>query len=63
MQLNKQKIMLFMAKQELSIAVLAERYGVTKQRMSYILNCSKVRPETAGKLAKALEVDVAEIIE
>lgn len=62
MQLNKQKVMLFMAKQELSIADLAERYGVTKQRMSYILNCSKVRPETAGKLARVLKVDVTEII-
>lgn len=63
MQLNKSKLMLLMAKNELSIVELAEHYGVTKQRMSYILNCAKVQPKTAGKLAKALGVDVTEIIE
>jgi len=63
MQLNKQKLMLLMAQKQLSIAELAERYGVTKQRMSYILNCAQVKPKTAGKLAEALGVDVTEIIE
>ena len=63
MQLNKQNIMLLMAQKKLSIADLAERYGVTNQRMSYILNCVQVKPKTAGKLAEALTVDVTEIIE
>ncbi len=63
MLLNKSKIKLLMAKQELSTAELADRCGITRQRASCILNSVNVAPKTVGRIAKALEVEPEEIIE
>ena len=63
MDINKAKIELIMAKKTWTGQDLANVYGVTKARMNKILNSRAVRPCTAGKLAKALGVDVTEIID
>lgn len=63
MHLSREKIKLIMAQKELSVTELAERCGKTKQRISCILNSVSVNPKTAGNMAKALGVDVTEIIE
>ena len=42
---------------------LAEAYGVRRTRMNMILNQREVTPLCVGRLAKALGVDVTEIIE
>lgn len=63
MRLSKKKIKLIMARNELSTAELAKRCGLTRQRVCCIFNSVSVRPETAGKIARALGVDVTEIIE
>ena len=63
MKLDKTKINLLMAVKELSVTEIARRCGKTKQRVSCIFNSINVAPKTAGMIAKALEVDVTEIIE
>lgn len=63
MQLNKEKINLIMARNELSVTDIANRCNKTRQRISCILNSVNVTPATAGRIAKALGVDVTEIIE
>ena len=63
MELNRNKINLAMARKGFGITNLAKVYGVSSQRMRIILNSRKVSPATAGKLAKALGVDVTEILE
>ena len=62
MHLDKEKIKLIMARKELSVSDIASRCNKTKQRISCILNSVNVTPATAGRIAKALEVDVTEII-
>ena len=63
MQLDKNKVKLIMAKKELSITKIAERAGVTKQRVSCIFNTINLAPKTVGMIARALEVEPEEIIE
>lgn len=63
MCLDRDKINLEMARKGYNIAKLAKTYGASAQRMRIILNSRKVSPATVGKLAKALECDVTEIIE
>ena len=63
MGLDRDKINVAMARKSYNIARLAEACGVSPQRMRTILNSRKVSPATAGRLAKALGVDVTEIIE
>ncbi len=63
MRLDKTKITILMAVKELSVTEIARRCGKTKQRISCIFNSINVAPKTAGMIAKALEVDVTEIIE
>ena len=40
-----------------------EAAGVPRGTLSRVLTGGNVRPETVGKIAKALDVDVTEIIE
>lgn len=63
MNLNRDKINLAMARRKMTIAQMAQAYGVSRARMNVILNSAKVTPATAGRLADALDVDVTEIIE
>lgn len=63
MKLNEEKIKIMMAQKQLSSTELANRCSLTRQRISCILNSIHVTPKTAGHIAKALEVDVTEIIE
>lgn len=62
MHLDKEKIKVIMARQELTTTELAGRCGKTKQRISTIFNSVNVSPRTAGMIAKGLDVDVTEII-
>lgn len=63
MRLDREKIKLLMARNDLTMAEIAKRCGKTKQRISCIFNSVNVTPKTAGQIAKALGVDVIEIIE
>ena len=63
MNLDRDKINVAMARKSYNITKLAKIYGASAQRMRIILNSKKVSTATVGKLAKALGVDVTEIIE
>lgn len=62
-RLDRTKIRIAMIKQGVNFRELAERYGASQQRLSVIANSQTVKDETAGKLAKALDCDVLDIIE
>ncbi len=63
MKVSKEKIDIARANRCMTITELAEAYGVSRTRLNMILNQREVTVVCAGRLAKALGVDVTEIIE
>ncbi len=63
MKLNTANIQLIKARKGLRSKEIAERYGCSKSFINMVIKKDSVRTETAGKLAKALGVDVTEIIQ
>lgn len=63
MTLNRDRINIMLARKKMSVTALAEVYGVSRTRMNVILNSKAITPICAGRLADALNVDVAEIME
>lgn len=63
MTINKPKFEIVLANSGLTINEASERIGISRQRLSTILNQKNVTPLVAGKVAKGLGVDVTEIIE
>lgn len=63
MRIDKRTVMLKMATLQINQSQLAERAGISRQTLSAVMNGRSCRPELLGKIAKALEVDVTEIIE
>ena len=63
MKVSKEKIDIPRANRCMTITELAEAYGVSRTRLNMILNQREVTVVCAGRLAKALGVDVTEIIE
>lgn len=62
MKLSAEKIELIRANKKITIQELADRYGASYQRVRSVINSKNVQAVTAGRLADALGVDVAEII-
>lgn len=62
MKLKAWKIKLLLAEQELRQSELAEKAGMSRQNLSTILNRGTCSPANAGRIAKALGVDVTEIL-
>lgn len=63
MILNMEKVHLVMARNCMSVTDLAKSYGVSRNRINVILNSRKITPLCAGRIAKALNCDVTEIID
>lgn len=63
MKISRDKINIEMARKKMTVAALANVYGVSRARMNVILNSQIVTPVCAGRIASALGVDVTEIIE
>lgn len=63
MELNREKINICLARNEMTLSQLAEDIGYSRSRIYTILSRKKVTPMVAGRVARALKVDVAEIIE
>jgi plasmid maintenance system antidote protein VapI len=63
MKLNIDNVELARARMGVTVEQLAKSYGVSRARMNVILNQRTVTPLCAGRLAKALAVDVTEIID
>lgn len=63
MKLSAEKIEVIRAEKQITIQELAARYGASYQRTRAVINSKNVHAITAGRIAKALGVDVTEIIE
>lgn len=63
MKVNKQKLELAMARSCSTTVELAEKAQIPRPTVSAIVSGRNSKPATIGKLAKALGVDVTEIIE
>ncbi len=63
MKISKTKLFLNMAKREMNIKQLSEASGLTRQTISAVNNGKSCSAITAGKLARGLKVDVAELLE
>lgn len=63
MVLSREKINIELAKKNWSVTDLAKVSNLTRQRVNIILNSRNITPKTVSKIAKALGVDVTEIIE
>ncbi len=63
MFLSRNKINIQMAKNGLNVTKLAALYGVSRSRMNVIINSRNLTPVTMGRLAKALNVNVEDLLE
>lgn len=62
MKISRHQIQMLMAVGGWKTKSLAEKIGVQPNNLSTIINRGTCRPETAARIAKALGVDVTEII-
>ena len=63
MVLNKKKLLIAMSNSMMNIELLREASGVSRNTISRVLNSDiKIRPQTTGKLAKALGVKVEDLL-
>ena len=63
MTISDSKFEMAMARQAMTKAALAEKAGMSRNRLNVVLNSKKVTPMVVGRIAKALGVDVTEILE
>lgn len=63
MRLNIENVEIARARKGFTIEQLAASYGVSRARMTVILNQQKITTLCAGRLAKALDVDVSDIVD
>lgn len=63
MRLDKVKMLIIMAEKGMYQKDLAEAAAMSRGNLSTIINGKRCRPETAIKIARALGVDVTEILE
>ena len=63
MKLSRLKIDIAIANSGYNMQELAKRAGVSRQRWNVLTNQKEIRPVCAGKIAKALGVDVTELLE
>lgn len=61
MKIDPKKLDLFLARECKSLSDLRE--GSSPQTLKRIRNGEEVKPRTAGRIAKALNCDVAELLE
>lgn len=59
----RKKILILLARFKMSKVDLAKKAGISRQTLSTILSGNRCKPETIGKIAEALKVDVTEIID
>ena len=63
MTISDSKFEMAMARQAMTKTSLAEKAGMSRNRLNVVLNSKKVTPMVVGRIAKALGVDVTEILE
>lgn len=63
MKISKTKIFILMAEKNMNQKKLAETAGMSRGNLSTIINGKNCHPTTAFRIAKALCVEVTEILE
>lgn len=63
MKVNKEKLNIAIARSCLTITDLAKKAKMSKTTVSAVISGENCKPVAIGKIAKALGVDVTEIIE
>ncbi|WKY47850.1 helix-turn-helix transcriptional regulator [Eubacteriaceae bacterium ES3] len=63
MKINKSSLDIAMANKKINFRGLSELSNVSTSTLSYINNGKHCRPEIAGKIAKALDMSVENLIE
>lgn len=63
MKLDKRKLEIAMARAELNRDTLAQKSGLPNPTVCTVYSRCSCKPATAGRIAKALGVDVTEILE
>ena len=63
MTIDNKKFDVALAESGLTMAELAERAGLSRQRINIILNSKIATPQAVGKVARGLGVRVTEIID
>lgn len=63
MKINKTKLGIAMGMKSLNFTALAKLSGVSRATLSYINNGKSCKPEIAIRIAKALDVEVKDLIE
>ena len=63
MTINDSKFEIALADSGLTIGEVANRAGMSRQRLRVILNSKKITPQAAGKVSRGLGVEVTEIID
>jgi len=63
MRISQEKLEIAMATVGFNFIDLAEASGVSRVSLSYINSGKSCKPQTGGKIAKALNVPVTELIE
>ena len=63
MRVNKTKLELALARRCLSSADLARMADMPRPTVNNVISGRSVRPVTIGKVARALEVDVVDLLE
>ena len=61
--ISRREVNLVCARKEMSLNELSERSGVTTQNIRALLKRGSCRPRTLGRIARALGVDPAELID
>ena len=61
--IDDRKFAVALANSGLTIGEAAERAGMSRQRFHMVLNSKRATAQAIGKVARALGVDVTEIIE
>lgn len=63
MKANRKKLELAMARACMSTGDLVKKSAMPPQTVNNVIRGRDVRPATIGKIARALDVDVADILE
>ena len=63
MRMSGSEVEIIMARQELTKMSMAEKTGISRNRLYTALNSKNLAPATVDRIAKVLGVDVEEILE
>lgn len=63
MRINRLRFNIALARKQDTISDICKEMGISRNRLYLILRSKNISPKTVGKIARALDVDVLEIIE